>query len=242
LEEELLGWLDEQDAALDLDLPRDPVAAVRVIAHRDLMPPVYEWLADEASLGDVVEFLSIEGGPDGGFDDLVAACQIGLDGAPKVELAQNYWDEMGNGSLADVHTELHRRLSHALGLRVVPRPEQPVEALRRSALGSLLATNRWLQPEMVGALGLIELQAGPRCRKVLAALRRIDAPPGAFEFYEEHAVADPRHGKDWLDNVIAPLAEDSDWSERMVRGARWRSIVNHDFFSVLAPRQLQRAS
>src|SRR5690606_14819282 len=109
-------------------------------------------------------------------------------------------------------TELHHRLVQALGLQVVPRSKQPTEALERSVLGSLLATNRRLQPEMVGALGLIELQAGPRCRKVVKALRRLDAPADAFPFYEEHAVADPRHGKDWVDHVVATLGTDPTWA------------------------------
>jgi hypothetical protein len=144
---------------------------------------------------------------------------------------------MGNGALGDVHTELHRELVDALELPVIPRDEQPVEALERSVLGSLLATNRHLQPEMVGALGLIELQAGPRCRRVVKGLERVDAPDGAFPFYREHAVADPRHGKDWLDNVVAPLAAGDDgWGRRMVQGARWRSIVNRRFLDAMARR------
>jgi hypothetical protein len=118
----------------------------------------------------------------------------------------------------------------------VPRQEQPIEALERAVFGTLLATNRHLQREMVGALGLTELQAGPRCRKVVKALQRVDAPLDAFPFYEEHAVADPRHGKDWLDHVIAPLAEDPAWAAGMVRGARWRSIVNDRFFAAMAVR------
>ena len=32
-----------------------------------------------------------------------------------------------------------------------PLAQLPVEALERAALGGLLATNRWLQPEMIGA-------------------------------------------------------------------------------------------
>jgi pyrroloquinoline quinone (PQQ) biosynthesis protein C len=171
----------------------------------------------------------------------VAACQIGLDGDAKLELARNYWDEMGNGSLDAVHTELHRRLAAALGLHAVPRSEQPIQALERAALGSVLATNRHLQPETVGALGLIELQAGPRCRRVVKALRRLDAPADAFPFYEEHAVADPRHGKDWLDHAVATLAEDPEWASGMVRGARWRSLVNRRFFGAMEDRFATRA-
>ena len=214
----------------------DAVAAMRKLAHVDLVPPVYEWLAEDATLDEARAYLELEGGPDGGFDDLVAVCQIGVDGEAKLELARNYWDEMGNGRLERVHTELHRKLSRALGLRPVRRDQLPREALERAALGSLLATNRWLQPEMVGALGLIELQAGPRCRKVVRGLERLGCGWDALDFYAEHAEADPRHGKDWVDSVVGTLQDRDGWAERIVRGARWRSAVNARFFGAMHDR------
>ncbi len=209
------------------------VSAVRALASLDQVPPVYDWLAEEASFEELRTFVAIEGGPDGGFDDLVAICQVGLDGTAKLELATNYWDEMGRGELAGVHTALHRRLSQALDLEPPGRDELPTEALERTLLCSMLATNRWLQPEMVGALGLIELQAGPRCRRVARGLRRVGAPADALPFYDEHAEADPRHGKDWLDKVVAPLSEDPVVAAGIVRGARWRSAVNRAFYAWL---------
>ena len=211
----------------------DAVAGMRKVAAVDLVPPVYDWIADEASLDEVRGYLSLEGGPDGGFDDLVAICQVGIDGEAKVELATNYWDEMGRGELREVHTELHHRMATTLGLVDVDRRDQPVEALERSLLGSTLATNRSLQPEMIGALGLLELQAGPRCRRVVKGLKRLGCGEDALAFYEEHAVADPRHGKDWLDHVVAPLAARfPEWAPRIVQGARWRSAMNAQFFAM----------
>lgn len=212
----------------------EAVEAMRAIAARDRVPPLYDWIAEEASPAALARFLSLEGGPDGGFDDLVAICQVGLTGPAKVEMATNYWDEMGQGEAAAVHTQLHDNMVQTLDLDRIPREEQPTAALERAALGSVLATNRWLQPQMVGALGLIELQAGPRCRKVAQGLRRVGAPAEALVFYDEHAEADPRHGKDWLDKVVAPLAAESRWADGVVEGARWRSVVNHRFLSVLA--------
>ncbi len=82
---------------------------MRAVAARDRLPEAYGWLAKTASWEQVVEFLALEGGPDGGFDDLVAVCQVGLSGTAKLELGKNYWDEMGQGDLAGVHTELHAR-------------------------------------------------------------------------------------------------------------------------------------
>jgi hypothetical protein len=200
---------------------------------------LFPWLATRATLEQMRWFLTQEAAGEAGFDDLVALAQVKLQPVrAKLEMARNYWDEMGRGSLRAVHTELHRRLSTALGLRAVPRAELPPEALLRSALGSLLATNRYLQPELVGALGLIELQAGPRSRRVVGALRRLGAAGDALAFYEEHAHADPRHGKAWVDHVVGPLAADPVWSAGIVRGARWRSLVNERFFTTMGAAPL----
>jgi hypothetical protein len=179
-------------------------------------------------------FLAVEGGPDGGFDDLVSLCQVGIQGSAKVVLGANYWDEMGRGDVAAVHTVLHDRLVAAVELPVIPRAALPLSALYRTALNGLLGTNRWLQLEMIGALGLLELQAGPRCRRVLRALERLGAPADAFPFYEEHAVADPVHGKEWLEGAVRPLvAEHAEWGPRIVRGALWRSEANRRLFTEL---------
>jgi hypothetical protein len=239
LEDPLLARLDREAvrAGDGEEDDEDAVAGMRRIATADLVPAVYEWLAEDASYDEMVEFLAIEGGPDGGFDDYVAICQVGIDGEAKVTLGANYWDEMGRGTLAAVHTELHRRLAGALGLVALADDAMPIEALRRAALNGLLATNRALQPEMLGALGLLELQAGPRCRKVVRALERLDAPRDAFPFYEEHAQADPRHGKAWLDHAVAPIVERTPaWGPRILRGARWRSVINRELFDALAAR------
>jgi hypothetical protein len=238
LEAEWIGeldaaWLAAGHLAEATDADR-VVQAMRSVAAKDRLPAAYKWLAKDASWTELVEFLALEGGPDGGFDDLVAVCQVGLSGSAKLELGKNYWDEMGNGDADGVHTVLHQRMAAAIGMGHVAREDMPVEALERAALGGLLATNRWLQPEMLGALGLLELQAGPRCRLVLQAFDRLGAPADAYPFYVEHAEVDPVHGKDWMDKAIVPTVTDRpDWGPRIVKGAWWRSTVNLAFFEAL---------
>ena len=237
------SWLAELDAAWEAQDrfhsswsdEADPVARVvadmRALAATDRLPAAYRWLAKTATWDELVRFLALEGGPDGGFDDLIALCQVGLSGTAKIELGKNYWDEMGCGDAAGVHTQLHHDMSAAIAMPVVPRSAMPVEALERVAVGGLLGTNRWLQPEMVGALGLLELQAGPRCRMVLQGFDRLGAPQAAYPFYVEHAEVDPVHGKDWMDKAVVPIvAETPEWGPRIVRGAWWRSQLNLAFF------------
>jgi hypothetical protein len=222
------GWVSSRGP-----LPTDPCAALRHIArHAD--DGIYDWLATSADWDQLVAFLAVEGGPDGGFDDLVALCQVGVTGPAKVTLGANYWDEMGRGDPAAVHTVLHDRLVAAIDMPTIPRGALPVAALQRSALNGLLATNRRLQPELRGALGLLELQAGPRCRRVVRALERLGAPADALPFYAEHAATDPRHGKEWLDGAVRPVVADHpEWAARIVRGAEWRAETNRRLFAAL---------
>jgi hypothetical protein len=243
-------WLVELDAAwasagtlAQASTADEVVQAMRAVAARDRLPAAYTWLAKQASWAQVVDFLALEGGPDGGFDDLVAVCQVGLSGSAKLELAKNYWDEMGQGDASGVHTTMYKQLVEAIDMPAIPRTELPLEALERAALGGLLATNRWLQPEMVGALGLLELQAGPRCRLVLQAFDRLGAPAGAYPFYVEHAEVDPVHGKDWMDKAIRPTVEVTPtWGPRMVKGAWWRATVNLQFFAAVRESLLEESA
>jgi hypothetical protein len=121
-------------------------------------------------------------------------------------------------ALLAIH-DLHTAPIERLGDGVQWQHHPPLE---RSVLGSLLATNRQLQPQMIGVLDLIELQAGPRCRKVVKALKRLDVPADAFPFYDEHPVGDPRRGKDWVAQGWPPLGDDSTWAAGITRGTRWR--------------------
>jgi hypothetical protein len=234
LEGTLRARLDADQAP---ELDDDPAEAMRRLAHDDRVPPIYDWLAESATLDELVEFISLEGGPDADFDDLVAICQVGLRGLPKLTLGANYWDEMGRGELPAVHTELHRRMADALAVRTVAPDDLPIEALERKALNGYLATNRAQQPEMIGSLGMIECQAGPRCRRVVTAMRRLEVPESALPFYAEHATADPHHGKAWLEAAVTPLVEEHpDWGPRVLTGAWWRASVNRRFFDAMERR------
>jgi hypothetical protein len=226
-------WIAELDQGTrPLGDPRRTAEQMRKLAARDRSPDIYRWVASDAAWPEMLGFLALEGGPDDVFDDLVATCQVGLPlGSAKMELANNYWDEMGNGDYDKVHNVLYRRFVEAVDLPTIPLEEQPDAALERSAILGLVASNRYLQPEMIGALGLIELEAGPHCRYVDRGLERLGASDEAREFYRMHAVVDPVHGNGWLENGVGPLVEQIPaWGPHILRGARWKSQVNKRFF------------
>ncbi len=64
---------------------------------------LFDWLEQEATLDDLKLYLTQEAAGEAGFDDLVAMTQVRLPARPKMELARNYWDEMGRGNMKGMH-------------------------------------------------------------------------------------------------------------------------------------------
>ena len=59
--------------------------------------PLFPWLAEAASHEDMLWFLTQEVAGEAGFDDLLAMTQVKMPVTAKLEMARNYWDEMGRG-------------------------------------------------------------------------------------------------------------------------------------------------
>jgi len=77
---------------------------------------LFPWIAEEASKDELRWFLEQEAAGEAGFDDLVALTQVKLPTRPKLELARNYWDEMGRGQEAGMHGPMLDGLVDTLAL------------------------------------------------------------------------------------------------------------------------------
>ncbi len=163
---------------------------------------LFPWLAEEATVADLCWFLHQEMAGEAGFEDLVALAQLKLPPRPKLELARNYWDEMGQGHEGGMHGPMLERLGESLPAQDVP----PVwEALALGNLMVALATSRSYAYQAIGALGVIELTAPGRSELVNAALKRLNFDGGARRYYALHATLDVRHSQTWIREVLMPL-------------------------------------
>jgi hypothetical protein len=98
------------------EAPDDPKAFLswlKEIArqHRAFKHPYYsEFIRNDAGFEDIRSYVIQESVIDGRFDDLLAMMQVGTSGGTKMEIAQNFWDEMGNGNDSQVHTSLFNEI------------------------------------------------------------------------------------------------------------------------------------
>lgn len=184
--------------------------------------PLFPWLAESANEVQLRWFFEQEAAGEAGFDDLVAYTQVKLPVTAKLELARNYWDEMGRGNVRGMHGPMLNDLARTLG--VEPTIEHTVwESLALANAMTGMATNRGFAWHSVGALGVIELTAPGRSAMVAKGLRRIGLSDRERRYFDLHAVLDVKHSEDWNREALRPLvAEDPRRATAMAEGALMR--------------------
>ncbi len=183
--------------------------------------PLFLWLAQSANHRQMCWFLRQELAGEAGFDDLVALTQLKLPKRPKLEMARNYWDEMGQGHEGGMHGPMLEQLAQTLEL------DRSSETVWQSlALGNLmvaLATTRHYAYQSICALGVIEMTAPGRSELVNAGLKRLGIAGVARRYYALHATLDVRHSLAWNREVLEPLvASDPQIASRLAEGALMR--------------------
>ena len=169
--------------------------------------PLFPWLAEQASVEQLRWFFEQEAAGEAGFDDLVAMTQVKLPTRPKLELARNYWDEMGRGNVKGMHGPmLDLLIDH---MEIEPAIETSAwESLTLANAMTAMATTRRYAWHSVGALGAVELTAPLRASLVSKGLRRIGLSADERRYFDLHAVLDVKHSEGWNREALRPAIEE----------------------------------
>jgi hypothetical protein len=169
---------------------------------------LFPWIAGEAGLDEMRWFLEQEAAGEAGFDDLVAYTQVKMPARAKLELARNYWDEMGRGNPKGMHGPMlevlveHLKLDRRIGRTCW-------ESLALANAMTAMATNRRYAWHSVGALGAVELTAPGRSAATAQGLRRLGLSARERRYFDIHAVLDVKHSEEWNREAIRPLVEEN---------------------------------
>lgn len=199
-------------AALAQTVPRDPDAFIAWFAALEQHGPgqhdaLFPWLAQHASLAQMRWFLKQEMAGEAGFEDLVALTQLRLPVRAKLELARNFWDELGQGRQSGMHGPMLARLGEELD--IAHDDDVVWESLALANLMVALAANRHYAYHSLGALGAIELTAPGRAELVNQGLKRLGVGGEARRYFAMHATLDRKHSAEWNREVLHPLAASS---------------------------------
>ena len=203
----------ERVAVTAANAPRDSDGFMQWFEHLREKGPgqgdsLFPWLGQTASLEEMRWFLAQEAAGEAGFDDLVALTQVKFPVRAKLEMARNYWDEMGRGHERGMHGLMLDSTVRELELQVSADDTVP-EALALSNLMVALAANRRYAYQSIGALGAIEMTAPTRVCHINDGLKRLGVTPPARLYFQLHAGLDIAHSRAWNDEVIAPLVREN---------------------------------
>ena len=166
--------------------------------------PLFDWLETRATMLQMRWFLTQEAAGEAGFEDLLAYTQVQLPIQAKLECARNYWDEMGHGKESAMHGQLLERMVRELDLKpAIDKTVWESLALSNTMLGLALA--RRYAYQSIGALGVIELTAPQRVKKVSGGMRRLGLDGRMRAYFDLHAALDVSHAQAWLREIIQPL-------------------------------------
>jgi hypothetical protein len=214
-------------ASLVVDVPQEADAFIGWFeALREHGPgqgdPLFPWLAERATLLQMRWFVQQEVAGEAGFDDLLAFTQVKMPERPKLEMARNYWDEMGRGAAKGMHGPMLARLADHLDVRPTPENVLP-ESLALGNTMMALAHHRQYAFHSIGALGVIEMTAPTRAGFVDRGLRRLGIASKKRHYFALHAVLDVKHSECWNREVLRPLVtEDPRRAQAIGEGAVMR--------------------
>ncbi|MBC8724653.1 iron-containing redox enzyme family protein [Paraburkholderia sp. 31.1] len=206
-----LGLIDDRQVS---DYPRTGTKYVTwlkklISQHTSSVHSLYnDFIAKEATREDIAFYLAQETNLDPRFDDILALMQVGTEVGQKLEIAKNYFDEMGNGEPARVHSKM---FSHALGSIGVDgefvAENMLLDARISGNLSACLSLYRRHYFKAVGYFGVTEYIAPRRFKHVAEAWRRNRLPEAGIAYHDEHIVIDTHHANGWFNNVVAPLVD-----------------------------------
>ncbi len=166
-------------------------------------------------------FLAQESAGEQQLEDLLALTQVQQGWRAKLEMARNYWDEMGQGSASATRA----RLLECLDRELLVDATQPLiwECLARENLMLALATNRRYAFQAIGALGAVELCAAGPAAHIDAGLARLGLSAEARGFFAVRQRLAPLRSHAWNEHVILPLvARDARSARAIAEGALMR--------------------
>jgi pyrroloquinoline quinone (PQQ) biosynthesis protein C len=239
------AFLDDLNQAIDTSCLQDaPEEAPKfrrwlitlVRSHPAFQHPYYnKFLIEDATKEDLRFFFAQESFLDARFDDVLALLQLGTTGVVKNEIGSNFWDELGNGDLNGVHTDLFAKSLRALGITDDDLSGNGLaEALAQGNLSSLLVLKRQHFYKAVGFLFVTELLAPGRFKCVIKSGERNHLSDDALAYQRLHVAIDVIHAGGWMKNVIMPLVgKDPSVRHDIALGALYRLETSRQYLDML---------
>lgn len=189
-----------------------------------------EFVAKFASKEDLRFYLAQESSPR--FDDLLALIQIGNPMPMKMELARNYWDEMGKGNFNHVHAAMFAKVLQYFDVTTEYALEKVlVSSLVSDNLSAMLAIYRENYAYAIGFLAVTEYCVPLRFNYFIKGCQRLGVCNDVLAYHILHTDIDGEHAEGWFREIVVPMIKRSpDIANKITEGALLKLNSSTYFF------------
>lgn len=205
LEAELLDFALPTSASISITTQEELAIRLRalVTTNPGVQHPLFEYLADRATLCTMREFLYHEVVRNEVVDDEVALLCVGQQGLTKSAVAINFFDEVGRGKLRHFHTYWLREYLSANneweGVREFRR-RRPWFSYLSSNVFNLLLTRPSYKSAALGYFVVTEAWVSPHFEQLLHGMARVGLTQGDI-YFTAHARLDPVHAEELITSI-----------------------------------------
>ncbi len=219
--------------------------------HSGVDHPLFSYLKDNASLEDLREYIRQEGPFDLCFSDILCYLMPGVYGQKRIEIASNFWDEIGKGRQDRTHRKLRIKLMNTLNINEQEHIQHPSkycwEELALANFYFKSSLNRKKNTQALGALLCVEMAVPGKMNYVYDGLKRVGLDDKDLVYVSEHSVVDIKHAQGWRDDVLTPLLEQRpDLRQEVLKGVFGRlevaGIVCEKLFKLVTDKNDQNQS
>ncbi len=241
--EELLDGFDRQyHAKIIADIPKESEKfeswVLQMIESHpsNVVHPLFEFMSKEATFEQLTEFFHQEAPMDLHFVDVLTLMMPGIYGEMKMELAGNFWDEMGCGVLENVHRKTRVKFMEYLHINENDHLDNiGYYCWEELALANLYfqgAFDRSRLTQLIGNMLATETMVPGRVDLQVEGWKRVGMAESELGYLNEHVSVDVEHAKGWLHNLVLPLVVDHpEMAEELAFGALRRLKAAEDVCS-----------
>jgi len=226
----MIDTVDQWDNSRSINNFIDYLETV-ILSHPSSQHPLFTQFVPEYATKENLRFLIAQESPPR-FDDLVSMIQIGNPIQMKMELARNYWDEMGNGNPCDAHSVLFEKVLTYFGItEMYVMKNILLQSMIFDNISSLLAIYRENYMHAIGFLAAAEYCEPARFSNFVKGCQRLGVGEDELVYHRLHSDIDVDHANGWFQNVIKPLVEsDAQMANNVLEGVLLKLNVTQYFF------------
>lgn len=170
--------------------------------------PLFGFLRNEATFTQLAGALWAENPADLNFVNILAFLMQGLDGEAGIEIASNFYDEIGQCNLNRFHMKMRLEMMKNVGLPPLDEywsiDTYLTEEFEHFNSYCVFGANRNLIYRLIGMMYATEYLVPSQLDAVIQGWRRVGLPDSKMAYLLEHAAGDVEHGHGWAKHVVRP--------------------------------------